>query len=467
MQIRCTAPYILTVKKSQIASVCLFAFALAISVTEYVMFTPRVGIRNTQAIDDAASNNENDTEDDRNNDVDTFSDNTSTQPASTAEQQSGTVEKQDDVVTLTVQSGDTVSSMLINVGFNNNDVFNCVEALTKIFNLRVLRIGQQITVYKNIKNGENILKKLEIVNNHQIVTAVREKNGQFIAKKEEIPVTKILRSVSATIDNAGPVANLVACGAANNVARNAVCVMSRLVDINAVGACIEVLCYDIYSQKDNKYLRSELVYVAALVNGKIYKIYKFDDKNFTGYVQSNGVVVPNKSNTNLRSPLSKMSVSSPFGVRVHPVTGVVKRHDGVDLRASYGTCVYAAASGRVVVAGWRPFYGKYILIDHGGGIKTAYAHLSSIDIRTGQFVQSGYPIGKVGSTGRTTGPHLHYEVIKCGVRVNPMKHVKIDVVKKIPASSTANFEKFKRSIGVQVVGFTPSEGKQATVRAYS
>ena len=113
-------------------------------------------------------------------------------------------------------------------------------------------------------------------------------------------------------------------------------------------------------------------------------------------------------------------VSSRFGERFHPILGYRRMHDGVDLAAPYGTPIVAAADGRVVSAGWRGGYGNEVAIAHSGGIETLYGHMSRIAAASGAYVRRGQVIGYVGSTGLSTGPHLHYELHKDGRLVNPL-----------------------------------------------
>jgi len=116
-------------------------------------------------------------------------------------------------------------------------------------------------------------------------------------------------------------------------------------------------------------------------------------------------------------------ITSSYGSRIHPITGRRSFHDGVDIAAAYGTAVYAYSSGRVVEAGWNGGYGYNIVLDHGNGLKTRYAHLSKISVKYGQKVETGQRIGSVGSTGNSTGSHLHFEVIKNGQTKNPLNYI--------------------------------------------
>ena len=108
--------------------------------------------------------------------------------------------------------------------------------------------------------------------------------------------------------------------------------------------------------------------------------------------------------------------------RKNPVSGIWKKHTGVDIGASYGSPIYAANGGTVTLAGWNSGYGNCVIIDHGGGKATLYGHMSSIGVSTGQSVSKGQQIGKVGSTGNSTGPHLHFEILINGTAVNPMQY---------------------------------------------
>ncbi len=116
-------------------------------------------------------------------------------------------------------------------------------------------------------------------------------------------------------------------------------------------------------------------------------------------------------------------MTSGFGNRVHPIFGGVRFHSGIDIIASYGAPVKAADGGQVVQAGYFGGYGNSVMVYHGGGFGTWYAHLSSINVSVGQMVDRGQVIGGVGSTGWSTGPHLHFEVRINGVAQNPLAYL--------------------------------------------
>jgi len=130
----------------------------------------------------------------------------------------------------------------------------------------------------------------------------------------------------------------------------------------------------------------------------------------------------------VRKPVTgEVDMSSPFGMRLDPFLGRPAIHTGIDLRGEIGEPVHATAAGRVTIAGREGGYGNMVEISHGNGLATRYGHLSQIDVKLGQTVRIGEIIGKIGSTGRSTGPHLHYETRINGEAVDPQKFLRAGV----------------------------------------
>ncbi|MFC3813650.1 M23 family metallopeptidase [Lysobacter sp. GCM10012299] len=125
----------------------------------------------------------------------------------------------------------------------------------------------------------------------------------------------------------------------------------------------------------------------------------------------------------MRLPLDAIRVTSDFGMRVHPLRRRSAFHNGIDFAAPPGTAVHASADGVVARAAFSKDYGNLILIDHGNGCSTLYAHNKQLLVHTGEPILAGQPIALVGSTGRSSGPHLHFEVRHDGVRVDPRDYL--------------------------------------------
>ena len=160
----------------------------------------------------------------------------------------------------------------------------------------------------------------------------------------------------------------------------------------------------------NKIIESNPIhYISANLKDNDLKFYRFT----TSDGKSNFYDKDGKSSkkTLMKTPLNGARLSSGFGNRKHPILGFTKMHKGVDFAAPIGTPIFAAGDGIIEYSGWNGAYGKYIRIKHNGTFKTAYAHLSKIYKRKGTRIKQGDIIGTLGSTGRSTGPHLHYEIL--------------------------------------------------------
>ncbi len=188
-------------------------------------------------------------------------------------------------------------------------------------------------------------------------------------------------------------------------------------------------------------------YISAKLKNNHLKFYRFKTKDG----QSNFYDQDGKSSkkTLMKTPLNGAKLSSGFGNRKHPILGFTKMHKGVDFAAPTGTPIFAAGDGIIEYSGWKGTYGKYIRIKHNGTFKTAYAHLSKIYKKKGTRIKQGDVIGTLGSTGRSTGPHLHYEILLGGRQVNPLR-IKLPSGKHIPKNEMANFHEQRKIIDSKI-----------------
>nr|WP_097092846.1 M23 family metallopeptidase [Novosphingobium sp. Chol11] len=144
---------------------------------------------------------------------------------------------------------------------------------------------------------------------------------------------------------------------------------------------------------------------------------------FSSMQRLDGGVKAANNNIPTGRPVLKLSLTSNFGVRSDPFNGGARMHKGIDIPGPVGTPIYATADGIVSRAGWASGYGNLVQITHGGGLETRYGHMSKLIAAPNSFVRRGQLIGLMGSTGRSTGSHLHYEVRVDGQAINPMPFV--------------------------------------------
>jgi murein DD-endopeptidase MepM/ murein hydrolase activator NlpD len=211
-------------------------------------------------------------------------------------------------------------------------------------------------------------------------------------------------------------ASLLAAGVPELQGRQYVGVLRRAIDLSH-GLSVDDR-FDLVLQRDSDGKLGQLLYIGLdRIARADVELLKWTDGKSMIWVNADGV--GGEDSDSMRLPVQGR-VSSRFGERFHPILGYVRFHAGIDLAASAGTPIVAAADGRVVGAGWHGGYGQQVEIAHGSGIETSYGHMSRIATRIGQVVRKGEVIGWVGSTGLSTGPHLHFEVTRNGRAVNPM-----------------------------------------------
>jgi murein DD-endopeptidase MepM/ murein hydrolase activator NlpD len=371
-----------------------------------------------------------------------------------------------DESTLTMEDGDTIASILTKHGLNKIDIHSATTELSKIFNLKSLRVGQEMSVKAHRDSDNFVLDSLEIKPNMKFKVVVsRNSSGKFKAEKIEVPIKKVMKTSSGTISLRNPLASLVECGVKLSVAKETLRTLGQMVNIKSSKGPVnfEVLYRDYYDNEGNVISKPDLVYAAALVNGSIFRVYNFKFKDASEYVDSNGIALNSmiKSRSMLGKPLNYMKITSGYGVRCHPVHGRNRRHTGIDLKAPSGTPIYATADGMVVQAGYYSGYGKYVRVRHSSSIDTAYGHMSRVAVRSGQRVRQGQVVGYVGATGITTGAHLHYEVMRNGVFINPLASIKQEP-QKLTGEKFNKFNQFKKEVNLQIAGFSPFVNKKTS-----
>ena len=181
------------------------------------------------------------------------------------------------------------------------------------------------------------------------------------------------------------------------------------------------IMYEIFSNKKNEIIETgDILFANLKLSGQDNSLYYFDKDGSEGHYDKNGKSVKKAL---MKTPINGARLSSPFGMRKHPIDGFNKMHRGTDFAAPMGTPIMASGDGLVKKAGWCGGGGNCVKIRHNSTYQTIYAHMSKFarGIKSGVRVKQGQIIGYVGSTGKSTGPHLHYEVIVNGKKVNSQK----------------------------------------------
>ncbi|MFL6733200.1 MAG: M23 family metallopeptidase [Sphingomicrobium sp.] len=210
--------------------------------------------------------------------------------------------------------------------------------------------------------------------------------------------------------------SLLAAGVPELQGRQYVAILSRAIQLTD-GLSVDDR-FDLVLQRGPSGKLGQLLYVGLdRIARADVELLKWTDGKSVIWVNADGVGGEDRSRLGL--PVHGR-LTSGFGERFHPILGHMRFHKGVDLAAAAGTPIVAAADGRVVGAGWHGGYGQQVEIAHQGGTETSYGHMSRIAAHIGQIVRKGEVIGWVGSTGLSTGPHLHFEVTRNGKSLNPM-----------------------------------------------
>jgi murein DD-endopeptidase MepM/ murein hydrolase activator NlpD len=198
--------------------------------------------------------------------------------------------------------------------------------------------------------------------------------------------------------------------------------------------------------------KSEVLFASLTVGGETKKYYRFQtpDDAVVDFYDETG---KSAKKFLVRKPVNVAIMRSGFGSRRHPILGYVKMHTGVDWATAYGTPIFASGNGVVETAGWEGGYGKYVKLKHNNGYETAYGHMSAFakGLEVGKRVRQGQVIGFVGSTGQSTGAHVHYEILVNGRFVDPMR-VKLPRGRSLEGTMLSGFEKERDRLDVMMTG---------------
>lgn len=322
-----------------------------------------------------------------------------------------------------IQRGDTLVELLRQETLSYGEAIAVIDALKQQYDPRRLQIGQKLWL-TFIRTGDSQrLKRLELVPAvGRRIEVVSAGAGRYQASESVQTVERSVAAAQGVITSSLFEAGERA-GVPLEILVNLLKVYAYDVDFQRdiqPGDAFEVL-YERFMTDSGELARvGEIQYAALVLGGRERPVFRFERRDGTAaYYDESG---RSTRKALLRTPVDGARISSGFGVRRHPVLGYSKMHKGVDFAAPTGTPIFAAGDGVVLEIGRKGSYGNYIRLRHNSRVSTAYAHLSRYarGLRRGDRVDQGEVIGFVGSTGRSTGPHLHFEVLKDGRQINPM-----------------------------------------------
>ena len=321
-----------------------------------------------------------------------------------------------------VTQGETLSTILNQHSVSKKEISDIEKELSKKINLNKLNTGQKIQF--TLDQSNNFVKEFifHVSNTEKIYLKKNLKTHEF---NQNIVLTKLNKRVLFKENMI--MQSLYKSATDQKIPANIIVEFAGIYgfqvdfqrDIRKKDSF--QIMYEIFVNDEDKIIETGNILFSNLkLSGTNNSLYYFDKKGSEGHYDKNGKSVKKAL---MKTPINGARLSSPFGMRKHPIDGFNKMHQGTDFAAPKGTPIMASGDGIVKKAGWCGGGGNCVKIKHNSTYQTIYAHMSKFakNIRSGVRVKQGQIIGYVGSTGKSTGPHLHYEVIVNGKKVNSQK----------------------------------------------
>lgn len=356
---------------------------------------------------------------------------------------------------VTVEPGDALGAVMERAGVGGKEASAVVAAMKDKFDPRRLKAGQDVQMHfvPVSAAGEMEFTHMKIALDPIKTLVVSKNDAGFAAAFEEKAVERVVRAQRANIE-VSLYGSAEKAGIPASVISEAIRIYSWNIDFQRdirQGDKIEIM-YDSFETEDGYVAKTgEVVYAKLTLGDREIPLYRHAMED--GRVDYFGPDGRSTRRTLMKTPIDGARMSSGFGMRRHPVLGYGKMHKGIDFAAPTGTPIYAAGDGVVEKAGRFSSYGNYVRIRHNSGIKTAYAHMSRIAAKGGARVRQGEVIGYVGTTGRSTGPHLHYEVMVNNKQVNP-NSVDLPTGESLEGRELKKFKDALRGVDQQYVDLT-------------
>ena len=339
-----------------------------------------------------------------------------------------------------IENNDSIGKILNKFKIPEDEIQKIIDGLKKK-KLTNIYAGRElyIVLKKTEKDSNKVISIFYPINNTLRVEIKKNKNN-FDINENILKLNKKEVVVKNTIDN-----NLYSAATGVGIEPNIIIEFARIYgfEIDFQRDIRKGDTFEIFYEKfldDNDVVRDtgKIIYAHMNVNNREINLYNFNDGNELGYYDINGKSIVKSL---MKTPINGARLSSSFGMRKHPILGFNKMHRGTDFAAPKGTPIMASGSGTVTRARWCGGGGNCVKIRHNSTYETIYAHMSKFasGIKEGRKVRQGQIIGYVGSTGMSTGPHLHYEVVVNGKKVNSQK-LKLPSGKILKGESRNQFE---------------------------
>ncbi len=323
-----------------------------------------------------------------------------------------------------VARGETLGSAMQRAGAEQQDISKVLASVEGVFEARRVRPGQKIDVYfESAGAGARLTGVAFRSEPGAAVTVNRTFDGQFKAREVLMPLTFEVARIAAKVETS-LYDSAIAGGATDREVSQLADVFAYDVDFQRdihPGDGVELVFERFRDDEGRTVKTGDLLFVSLDARGAPKSFYRF--KRPSGTVDWYDEAGRSARKFLMKTPINGARLSSGFGMRRHPILGYSALHKGTDFAAPTGTPIMAAGDGVIVRAGGNGSYGNYVRIRHTDGYETAYAHMSRFGrgVRAGARVSQQQTIGYVGTTGRSTGPHLHYEVMFRGQQMNPMR----------------------------------------------
>ena len=353
---------------------------------------------------------------------------------------------------ITIQSGDSLGIVMEREGVPAAQATEIIKAMKEHHDPRKIRAGQKIVMnFEKARNQENaVFKEMKYPLDPIKTLVVARADDSFKASIDKKKVEKVIHAKQTKVD-VSLYGSANKAGIPDAIVAEAIRIYSWNTDFQRdirEDDVLEVM-YESFETEDGHVAKyGDILYARLVTAQKDVPLYRFamaDGR--VDYFKPDGLSI---KRTLMRTPVKGARMSSGFGMRRHPVLGYNKMHKGIDFAARTGTPIYAAGDGIIEKAGWVGGYGKYVKIRHNSKLKTAYAHMSKIKVKNGSRVKQGDVIGYVGSTGRSTGPHLHYEVHKNGRQINP-RSVNLPTGQELEGNEKKKFQTAARNLHKQFI----------------